>query len=82
MSSRKKLCDGPDTVTYIDNTVNSAKRNWVVDGTNYYNAAKKQVHSFSSTGVKRLSLVVEDINGCKAIKEYDSIAIIYKDFRK
>ncbi|MFM9944161.1 MAG: gliding motility-associated C-terminal domain-containing protein [Bacteroidia bacterium] len=78
-ASRKKLCDGADTVTYFDITPNSVKRSWVVDGTNYYNASKKQKHSYSSTGIKRLSLVVEDNNGCRAIKEFDTIAIIYKD---
>ncbi|NUM31559.1 MAG: gliding motility-associated C-terminal domain-containing protein [Bacteroidetes bacterium] len=77
--SRKKLCYGTDTVTYFDLTKNSVKRSWVIDGTNYYNALAKQTHNFSTTGVKRISMVVEDNNGCRAIKEFDSTAIIYKN---
>lgn len=78
-ASRKKLCDGPDTITYFDITPNSAKRSWVIDGTNHNNAQKILTHTFASAGIKQLSLVVEDNNGCKAIKEFDSVAIIYKD---
>lgn len=78
-SSRKKLCDGADTVTYFDITPNSVKRSWVIDGTNYYNASKKQKHSYASTGIKRLSLVVDDHNGCRSISEFDTVAIIHKD---
>ncbi|MFM9945317.1 MAG: PKD domain-containing protein, partial [Bacteroidia bacterium] len=78
-ASRKILCDGPDSATYFDITPNGAKRSWVIDGTNYNNASKKQTHYYASTGVKKLSMVVEDANGCRTIKEYDSIAIIHKD---
>ncbi len=78
-SSRQKLCHGADTVTYFDITPNSAKRSWVIDGTNHYSAPAKQIHSYASTGIKRLSLIVEDSNGCRAIKEFDTAAIIYKD---
>jgi gliding motility-associated-like protein len=78
-ASRKKLCDGPDTVTYFDVTKNSAKRSWVIDGSNYNNANKVLLHSYVSAGIKKLSLVVEDSNGCQAIKEFDTAAIIHKD---
>jgi gliding motility-associated-like protein len=78
-ASRKILCDGADTVTYFDITDNSDKRSWVIDGTNYFNANKKQTHAYSSTGIKKLSLVIENKNGCRSIKEFDSIAIIHKD---
>lgn len=77
--SRRKLCYGADTVTYFDITKNSVKRSWVIDGTNYYNASIKQKHNFSTTGIKRISMVVEDNNGCRAIKEFDTTAIIYKN---
>lgn len=79
--SRKKLCYGADTVTYFDNTKNSSKRSWVIDGTNYYNAKAKQKHQFSTTGSKKIAMIVEDNNGCKAIKEFDSTVTIYKDMQ-
>jgi len=80
-ASRIKLCDGPDSVTYFDISKNSVKRSWVIDGSNYNNVQKKHRHTFSSAGIKRLSLVVEDSNGCKAMKEFDTAAIIHKDIK-
>ena len=78
-ASRIKLCDGADTVTYFDITPNSVKRSWVIDGSNYNNVQKKLTHPYASAGIKQLSLVVEDKNGCTDIKEFDTVAIIYKD---
>ncbi len=78
-SSRTKLCNGADTVTYFDVTKNSVKRSWVIEGVNYNNALAKQNHAYIATGIKKLSLIVEDHNGCKAIKEFDTVAIIYKN---
>ena len=78
-ASRKILCDGADSVTYFDVTPISAKRSWVIDGTNYFNGEKKQKHVYSSTGLKKVSLIVEDSNGCRTIREFDTAAIIHKD---
>jgi gliding motility-associated-like protein len=80
-ASRFKLCNGPDSVTYFDITRNSVKRSWIIDGSNYNNVQKKINHFYASSGIKQLSLVIEDKNGCKAIKDFDTVAIIYKDVK-
>lgn len=75
--SRKLLCNGPDTVTFTDQTSNVFQRSWIIDGTNYNNGGKELVHSFSTSGQKPVDLIVLDSNGCRNVLRVDSVIEIY-----
>ncbi|MFM9944438.1 MAG: gliding motility-associated C-terminal domain-containing protein [Bacteroidia bacterium] len=75
--SRKTLCTGADSVTYFDVTPNVAKRSWYVDGNYYYNTQAKLNYTYKTAGIKKITLVAEDNNGCIGIKEFDSATVIY-----
>ena len=77
--SRRKLCDGPDTVTLINTTPNTKQISWVVDGTNYFNSESTLIHKFKTTGSKNINLVVTDSFGCRDVKEYKDAVIVYPD---
>lgn len=77
VSSRNILCDGPDTVQFVDLTPNVASRSWIVDGTNYNNASQVLSHKFVSPGLKSLSLVVTDSNGCNGVKDFNDTIMVY-----
>jgi hypothetical protein len=77
MVSRSLLCDGPDTVTLKDLTPNIARRNWVIDGTNYTDADEEQIHKLVTTGTKDISLVVTDSNGCEGVLSEKEVITVY-----
>jgi gliding motility-associated-like protein len=77
--SRRKLCDGPDTVTLINTTPNTKEISWVVDGTNYFNASNTLIHKFKTIGSKDVNLVVTDSFGCRDVKEFKDVAIVHPD---
>jgi gliding motility-associated-like protein len=77
--SRRKLCDGPDTVTFFNTTPNTKQISWVVDGTNYFNAGNKLIHQFKTIGNKNINLVVTDSFGCRNVKEFKDVAVVYPD---
>ena len=77
--SRRKLCDGPDTVTLVNTTPNTQKISWVVDGTNYFNASNTLIHKFKTIGSKDVNLVVTDSFGCRDVKEFKDVAIVHPD---
>ncbi len=75
--SRKKLCNGADSVSYFDITPNAVKRTWSVDGSYFYNTQPKFNYTYKTPGIKKVSLVIENNYGCIGIKEFDSATIIY-----
>ena len=78
-SSRVLLCQGPDSILLTDITLNSASRSWVVDGSNYGNTKKVIEHTFVDAGLKRVSLVVVDSNGCKGVAEFIDTIKVYNN---
>jgi len=78
-SSRTLLCQGPDSVLLTDITHNSASRNWVVDGSNYSNTDNIIEHRFVDAGLKRVSLVVVDSNGCQGVAEFIDTIKVYNN---
>jgi len=77
ISSRVLLCQGPDSVLLKDITANSASRSWIVDGSNYGNTNKTIQHTFVDAGLKRVSLVVVDSNGCQGVSEFIDTIKVY-----
>ena len=77
--SRKKLCDGPDTVTLINTTPHTQSISWIVDGTNYANSTNTLVHRFSTTGSKNVYQVITDSFGCSNVKEHFNVAQVHAD---
>lgn len=77
--SRRKLCDGPDTVTFQNTTPNTKQISWVVDGTNYFNAGNTLIHQFKTIGSKNINLVVTDSFGCRDVKEFKNVAVVHPD---
>ena len=77
--SRKKLCDGPDTVTLINTTPNTASISWVVDGTNYFESTNKLIHRFKTPGTKNLNMVIRDNYGCTNVSEFRDVAVVHPD---
>lgn len=78
-ASEVKLCEGPDSVAFTDITLNSESRSWVVQGTNYSNTSATFKHAFVTSGLKKVSLIVTDSNGCKGVKEFSDTIEIYDD---
>lgn len=77
--SRKKLCDGPDTITLINKTSNTQEISWIVDGTNYFNASDTIIHKFKTPGEKNINMVVVDSFGCRNVQEFQKVAIVHAD---
>ncbi|MFY0643388.1 MAG: gliding motility-associated C-terminal domain-containing protein [Bacteroidia bacterium] len=71
------LCHGPGQVQFTDLTPNSEFRNWVIDGSNYNLTKDSVVHSFVTTGLKTVSLVVIDSFGCQGVAQFiDTIEVL------
>ena len=79
--SRTKLCNGPDTIKLVDLTPNIVVRNWVVDGTSYNNANQAIVHSFVTTGLKNISLIAADINGCQGVNASKDVVEVFPNLK-
>ena len=77
--SSSELCDRFDSVILSDITTNSASRIWVVDGTSYSNSSKQIKHSFATSGLKSVSLIVDDNNGCRGASQFIDTIIVYPD---
>lgn len=77
--SRRKLCDGPDTITLVNTTPKSMEISWVVDGTNYFKSTNTLVHEFKTPGEKSINMVVTDSFGCRDVKEFENVAIVHPD---
>jgi gliding motility-associated-like protein len=77
--SRDRLCFGPDTVTLTNITPGAALLNWVIDGTNYYNAGNSVSHKFKTSGPKKISLFVIDSLGCKGVSEKENLVNVYSE---
>jgi len=77
--SRKKLCDGPDSVTFSNLTPNTASISWVIDGTNYYDGKTDQIHHFKTTGIKSMSMIVIDSFGCRGILTEEDVVEVHED---
>ncbi|MFT4521355.1 MAG: gliding motility-associated-like protein [Bacteroidia bacterium] len=75
--SRTKLCQGPDTATFINTTPNTKEISWIVDGTNYSTAGNNLVHQFKTIGSKEIAMIVTDSFGCKAIEEFKDVLVIH-----
>lgn len=78
-TSNIRVCDLTKDVTLTDITPNSASRSWVVDQTNFSNTDTFIKHSFVSPGLKTLSLVVVDSNGCQGVSEFKDAIMVYKN---
>ena len=76
-ASKTILCNGADSLTLTDITTNSVKRSWVVAGTNYGNTLPSIKHQFINAGAKKISLIVEDSNGCQGVNEFFDTIQIY-----
>ena len=75
-----KLCEGPGELEFTDITPNSVTRNWIIDGTNYNDAASTIKHKFTSLGAKSISLVVTDSFGCQGVlQQIDTIQVYKKE---
>ncbi len=77
--SRRKLCDGPDTVTLINTTPNTQEISWIVDGTNYFSAPDTITHKFKTSGDKNINIVVTDSFGCRNVQEFTNVAVVHPD---
>ena len=75
-ASRNKLCEGPDTVTFWDNTARSMSREWIIDGMIYSNGPKVLTHAFTTPGYKSVTLRVRDSLGCFGLVQLDSFIYV------
>ncbi|MCX6352179.1 MAG: PKD domain-containing protein [Bacteroidetes bacterium] len=63
----KILCSGTHKITFIDSTVGSASRDWVINGKSTLNGGKSITDSFNSIGTKSLVVKVTNSSGCSAV---------------
>ena len=67
------FCNRSDTVFFKDITPNSAKRDWLIDGSVFYNAPVNMSYLFTGkTGYRSVYLSVQDSWGCKGNMFLDS----------
>lgn len=78
-ASDVRLCYGADSVEFTDATLNSVNRSWVIQGTNYSNTANSIKHNFVTPGLKKVSLIVTDTNGCIGVREFFDTIQIFDD---
>lgn len=76
--SKAILCNGPDELTFTDLSSNIASRNWIIDGTNYKNAASSINHKFTTSGTKSISIIVIDSFGCQGLIQYKDTIKVYE----
>ncbi len=70
------FCNTSESYELIDKTVNSVFRIWTIEGTNYGDTAKSRTGKFTSDGDKTISLMVEDVNGCRGVKSFPDWATV------
>jgi len=75
--SRRVLCNGPDTVTIIDNSIGGIGRDWIIDGLPVGDTAKSIVYAFNSTGYKNILLVLKSENCAAVFYKADSAVRVY-----
>ena len=66
------LCNGPDTVTICDSTVNILSRQWYIDGVSK-GTNKCITHVFTSTGYKKIECFLIGFDSCQRYLELDSV---------
>lgn len=72
--NQKTFCSTNQDYVLTDITKNSVFRIWTVEGSNYGDTAKSRQAQFTSDGKKNISLMVEDIHGCRAVKTFPEVA--------
>ncbi|MDZ4757862.1 MAG: PKD domain-containing protein [Bacteroidota bacterium] len=70
------LCNGPDTLTFIDNTPNIVSSIIIIDGTVYQNKSNIK-HKITTTGCKKVIVSLKNTDGCTISKTYDSAVCVY-----
>ncbi|MCX6350819.1 MAG: PKD domain-containing protein [Bacteroidetes bacterium] len=63
----RTLCSGQRKITFIDSTLNTASRDWVINGKSHLNTPQLITDSFLTTGYKSLLVVVVNKYGCSSI---------------
>lgn len=72
------MCNGPQVVTFTDNSLNMARRDYLLDGVLYANVGKNYAYLFdSSEGPRSLFVFATDSFGCKNNKGYDTALTLY-----
>ncbi|MBI3233170.1 MAG: hypothetical protein HYZ42_03890, partial [Bacteroidetes bacterium] len=72
------LCNGADTVTFIDSTPGIVSRIWIIEGVTYNNNSKIIKHKFKSTGFKSYEvLLISQGDSCQLYRKVDSAVAIY-----
>ena len=76
---QKVYCNTEEAYTVTDKTPNAVFRIWTVEGVNYGDTSNTKTAKFSTDGKKTISLMVEDKNGCRAVKSFPDIAEVISD---
>jgi len=66
-TSRNLLCNGPDTIQVKNTTSNTLQSTWIIDGSSYVTNNQTQIHRFTTTGWKEISLAIIDSNECRDV---------------
>lgn len=77
--NKTSICNGTDTLTVTDTSKGAISRNWLIDGTVYYNTGAVVKHVLNGNpGFKSIYLIAVDSWGCKGSVLKDSAISLWK----